>query len=191
MRRHENCCRLRMAGLPMSFLASWLSRYPNRRSRATGRCYPYSYHRPGCPGLGVETPEDHDDAELYFGRLADLDTDHEPTIPGVTPSLDQVKVPAVLGSSGLGSSPTWSAPPEHRRGSRVVQPRLGKQHHATILGEGSFQLEDGRLFTTPSAAAGAAANGSFDGWHLGDEPARCAPKCPLSPVRGQAVRPGG
>jgi hypothetical protein len=43
--------------------------------------------------------------------------------------------------------------------------RLGVLHNASVREDGKVQLEDGRSFNSPSRAAGAAAGGSYDGWH--------------------------
>ncbi len=46
------------------------------------------------------------------------------------------------------------------------RPRLGQEYRARITAGGQIALPDGREFSTPSAAAMAAANmASYDGWH--------------------------
>ena len=49
---------------------------------------------------------------------------------------------------------------------RWDRPRLGESYTATVPGNGSIELEDGRSFSSPSRAAKEAANViSCDGWH--------------------------
>lgn len=45
------------------------------------------------------------------------------------------------------------------------RPRVAERHRATVLDDGTLQLEDSRAYESPSRAAGAAAGGSFDGWY--------------------------
>jgi Restriction Enzyme Adenine Methylase Associated len=47
-----------------------------------------------------------------------------------------------------------------------VRPRLGQRHSATILANGSFQLNHGAVQRSPALAAMRAADlVSYDGWH--------------------------
>lgn len=55
-----------------------------------------------------------------------------------------------------------------KEGVEIVwpRPRLGQEYRARITADGQIALPDGREFSTPSAAAMAAANmASYDGWH--------------------------
>jgi len=53
-----------------------------------------------------------------------------------------------------------------RVGEKLVwpRPRQGKTYHATVLRDGSLELEDGRAFRSPSGAAKALANHEINGW---------------------------
>jgi hypothetical protein len=53
-----------------------------------------------------------------------------------------------------------------RIGEKLVwpRPRRGKTHHATVLRDGSLELEDGRVFRSPSGAAKALADHEINGW---------------------------
>ncbi len=105
-------------------------------------------------------------------RMFDVEASDEPSIAG-----------AAAGASSDGLPPLRETP---RRDSRRVglldlleaglievgadlvwsRPRVGQEYAALITAEGQIALPDGREFTTPSAAAMAAANlASCDGWH--------------------------
>lgn len=100
-------------------------------------------------------------------RIVDIENDHEPTIPGVTPpsgsSPQQVAVNgrrvtvADLLDAGLLQA---DEPVE------FIRPRLGERHTATIRGDGVFVLADGSEHQSPSLAAMRAADlVSYDGWY--------------------------
>lgn len=100
-------------------------------------------------------------------RIVDIENDHEPTIPGVTPpsgsSPQQVAVNgrrvtvADLLDAGLLQA---DEPVE------FIRPRLGERYTATIRGDGVFVLADGSEHQSPSLAAMRAADlVSYDGWY--------------------------
>lgn len=49
---------------------------------------------------------------------------------------------------------------------QFTRPRIGETHTAVVTDAGGLLLEDGREFRSPSRAAGVAADGSIDGWHV-------------------------
>lgn len=100
-------------------------------------------------------------------RVLDIEGDHEPTIPGITPSTGsgpkpvavngrRVTVPDLIDAGLLMSD----EPVE------FIRPRLGEHYTATIKGDGVFVLADGSEHQSPSLAAMRAADVvSYDGWY--------------------------
>jgi len=100
--------------------------------------------------------------------LLDIEGDEEPPARLTTPASTTSPRPqtrtlrragmAELLEAGLlkpGDRLTW------------VRRKLGQTHEATILENGSIRLSDGRVFSTPSRAAGEVGGpGAFDGWKM-------------------------
>jgi hypothetical protein len=97
-------------------------------------------------------------------RIIDIETDNEPSLPGVPASTGPRAVVANghrvtvldLLQAGLLEAD------EH---IEFVRPRLGTRYEATIREDGTFRIDDGSVHQSPSLAAMRAADlVSYDGW---------------------------
>jgi hypothetical protein len=100
------------------------------------------------------------------GQVVVIDTDFEPASPVTSPPSSPGKASVTVGGHRVTVADLLEAGLLNEGEElEFIRPTKGEHHRATIQADGSLQLEDGHAFTTPSAAAGAAANGAFDGWH--------------------------
>ncbi len=121
-------------------------------------------------------------------RYLEVEGGAEPAAAGDDPVGDGPAGHAPAGATPAGEAPAEATPagdPAPRDGRRVglldliaagllavgaelvwARPRLGQEYRARITADGQIALPDGRQFSTPSAAAMAAAGmASYDGWH--------------------------
>ncbi len=100
-------------------------------------------------------------------RILDIEGDHEPTLPGVTPSSGtSPKQVAVNGRKVTVVDLLDDGLLEPAEPVEFVRPRLGQRYTATVRADGTFVLADGSEFQSPSLAAMRAADlVSYDGWY--------------------------
>ena len=119
-------------------------------------------------------------------RFLDVGSDYEPELGGETAeprvahtkrSGKRVRMADLLDAELI-------EPGEQLRWDR---PRLGESYTATVLGNGSIELEDGRSFSSPSRAAKEAANiVAYDGWHAWHVPR--LDRTPLNELRNELIK---
>ncbi len=104
--------------------------------------------------------------DLQGRRFLDIEGDHEPELGGVeTP--DSPRDHTKLGGRRVRMLDLLDAD-LIEAGEKLIweRPRLGATYRATVLENGSLELEDGRAFSSPSRAAMEAANvPAYDGWY--------------------------
>jgi hypothetical protein len=105
-------------------------------------------------------------------KLVNIEAEHEPEFPGTDPveALDHTKIHGrrvrlgdlvEYGILEPGASLTWD------------RPQLGTHYEASVTDVGAIELEDGRVFSSPSRAGMEAAGiPSLDGWYAWRVPAR-------------------
>jgi hypothetical protein len=100
-------------------------------------------------------------------RVLDIEGDHEPTIPGVTPSSGITRQQITVNGQRVTVSDLLDAGLlEPDEPVEFIRPRLDERYTATIRGDGVFVLADGTEHQSPSLAAMRAADlVSYDGWY--------------------------
>lgn len=100
-------------------------------------------------------------------RVVDIEAEHEPDLVLPTGRVDQTRRQVMVNGRRVGVADLIDAG-LLEAGERVefVRPRRGEHHTATIGADGSFTLDDGTVWRSPSKAAQKAADMvACDGWH--------------------------
>jgi len=102
-------------------------------------------------------------------RFLDIDADHDPVIGPIVGGGTAAKTVTQVTYKGRRVTVADLLSAELiEPGEKLVfpRPRVGETHHSAVRADGSIELEDGTVCTSPSQAAmKAAAVVSYDGWH--------------------------